>query len=505
MPADRLGGVRHEGGVSLDQASVRNVGTCRPDAKERARAGSPCKGASTNAGHRGGATRSSDESRENQLEQRGRVVQRQAQANRYREEPVGVAKPFHIPKKLVWEAYLRVKASAGGPGADGQTVEDFEVNLKDNLYRIWNRMSSGSYFPPPVKLVVIPKSDGRERRLGVPTVADRVAQNVVKLVLEPIVEPQFHPDSYGYRPGRSAHDAIEKAMRRCWRYDWILDLDIRAFFDTLDHQLVMRAVRRYTQCRWVLLYVERWLKAPMQLEDGSLGERKSGTPQGGVVSPVLANIFMHLAFDTWMAESHPDVPFERYADDVVIHCRTETQAREVQHAINQRLARCRLTVHPEKTKIVYCRDSNRRGRYPEVRFDFLGYTFKPRSALNRRGQLFTSFCPAVSDKAAKAMRKAMRRKWKIARRTDKGLTDLANMFNPIMRSWIAYYGRFYRSALVSVFRPLDYALVRWAERKYKKPFKGHSRRATRWLQAIARREPGLFAHWKILRTGMAGR
>jgi RNA-directed DNA polymerase len=183
---------------------------------------------------------------------------------------VQVAKPFHIPKKLVWEAYLRVKASAGGPGVDGQTIEDFELNLKDNLYRIWNRMSSGSYFPPPVKLVVIPKSDGRERRLGVPTVADRVAQNVVKSVLEPIVEPQFHPDSYGYRPGRSAHDAIARARERCWRSDWVLDLDVRAFFDTLDHQLMMRAVQRYTHCRWVLLYVERWLKSPMQLEDARL-------------------------------------------------------------------------------------------------------------------------------------------------------------------------------------------------------------------------------------------
>lgn len=418
---------------------------------------------------------------------------------------MGVAKSFHIPKKLVWEAYLRVKARKGGPGVDGQTIEGFEADLKNNLYRIWNRMSSGSYFPPPVQLVVIPKSDGRERRLGVPTVADRVAQNVVKLILEPIVEPQFHPDSYGYRPGRSAHDALETTRRRCWRYDWVLDLDIRAFFDTLDHHLMLRAIRRYTSSRWVLLYVERWLKASIQLENGSLEERKCGTPQGGVISPVIANIFMHLAFDTWMAENHPDVPFERYADDVVIHFRTESQAREVQQAINQRLGRCHLMVHPEKTKIVYCRDSNRRGRYPVVSFDFLGYTFKPRRSRNRRGELFTSFSPGVSDKAAKAMRKTMRRRWKIARRTDKDLSDLANMFNPTLRSWIAYYGRFYRSALVPVFRPLDYAFVRWAERKYRKRLKGHTRRATRWLQAIARREPGLLAHWEILRTGMAER
>lgn len=362
-------------------------------------------------------------------------------------------------------------------------------------------MSSGSYFPPPVKLVVIPKSDGRERRLGVPTVADRIAQSVVKLVLEPVVEPQFHPDSYGYRRGRSAHDALRKARERCWRFDWALDLDIRAFFDTLDHRLVMHAVRRYTRCRWVLLYVERWLQAPMQHEDGSLEERNLGTPQGGVISPVIANIFLHLTFDTWMDKCYPDVPFERYADDVVIHCRSEAQAGEVQNAVIQRLARCRLEVHPEKTKIVYCRDSNRRASYPEVSFDFLGYTFKPRQALNRGGRLFTSFSPGVSAKAAKTMR----RDWRIARRTDKDLSDLANLYNPILRSWISYYGRFNRSALVAVFRPLDRALVRWAERKYKKRLKGHSRRAGRWLQSIARREPGLLAHWEILRTGMAGR
>ncbi len=415
-----------------------------------------------------------------------------------------VAKPFHIPKKLVWEAYLRVKASGGGPGADGQSIEGFEVNLKDNLYRIWNRMSSGSYFPPPVKLVVIPKSDGRERRLGVPTVADRVAQNVVKMVLEPIVEPQFHPDSYGYRPGRSAHDAVARTRERCWRHDWVLDLDIRAFFDTLDHQLVMRAVKRYTRCRWILLYVERWLKAPMQQEDGSLEERESGTPQGGVVSPVLANIFMHLAFDTWMAQRHRGVPFERYADDVVVHCRTEAQAKFVLQTVSQRLALCRLEAHPAKTKIVYCRDSNRRGQYPVITFDFLGYTFRPRRARNPEGQLFTSFSPAVSPKAAKAMRQTMRRNWRIARRTDRSLTDLANMFNPTMRSWIAYYGRFYRSALAPVFRPLNYALVRWAMRKYKR-YRGHERRTWQWLLGVARRDPTLFAHWEILRMGMAER
>lgn len=418
---------------------------------------------------------------------------------------MGVAKPFQISKKLVWESYLRVRSRDGGPGVDGQTVEDFEQDLKGNLYRIWNRMSSGTYFPPPVKLVEIPKGDGRVRRLGVPTVADRIAQDVVRSILEPIVEPQFHCDSYGYRPGRSALDAVGKARERCWRYDWVLDLDIQAFFDTLDHRLVMRAVQRYTRCRWVLLYIERWLSAPLLLRDGSLEERKSGTPQGGVISPVLANIFMHLAFDTWMGENHSAVPFERYADDIVVHCKTETQVREVQRAIIQRLAHCRLAVHPAKTKIVYCRDSNRKGRFAETSFDFLGFTFRPRQALNRRGELFTSFSPAVSAKAAKAIRHTMRRQWKIARRTDKDLTDLARMFNPTIRGWVNYYGRFWRSALRSVFRPLDCALVRWAMRKYKKRFKGHKTRTWRWLSRLSVQTPGLFAHWETLGSVTAGR
>jgi RNA-directed DNA polymerase len=457
------------------------------------------------AEHRGGTTRSSDESREIDGSEGVALFSDDHKSTDTREEPVEVAKPFHIPKKLVWEAYLRVKAKKGGPGVDGQTMEVFEGNLKDNLYRIWNRMSSGSYLPPPVKLVVIPKSDGRERRLGVPTVSDRIAQNVVKMVLEPLVEPKFHRDSYGFRPGRSAHDAIARARERCWKHDWVLDLDIRAFFDTMDHELVMHAVRKYTRCRWTLLYVERWLKAPMQREDGTIEERKCGTPQGGVVSPVLANIFLHLAFDNWMAETHPDLPFERYADDVVVHCRTEAQAVSIQAAIVQRLARCKLEVHPDKTKVVYCRDSNRTGPYPKIGFDFLGYTFMPRSARGRSGVVFTSFCPGISHKAAKAIRNTMRRNWKIARRTDKELGDLAGMFNPIMRSWIAYYGRFYRSALVPVFRSLDDALVRWAQRKYKKRFQGHTRRTRDWLNAIAERQPRTFAHWTILERETAGR
>lgn len=418
---------------------------------------------------------------------------------------MGIAKSFDIPKKLVWEAYLRVKANGGAAGVDGQTVEMFEKDLKNNLYRIWNRMSSGTYFPPPVLRVAIPKHDGGVRNLGIPTVSDRIAQTVVKLVLEPQVEPQFHPDSYGYRPGRSAIQAVGQARERCWKFNWVLDLDVRSFFDTLDHRLVMRALAKYTESRWIHLYVRRWLKAPAQLKDGTLEARTSGTPQGGVASPLLANIFLHLAFDTWMQQHWPHVPFERFADDVIVHCATEQQAKAVLQAVKERLFRCKLELHPHKTKIVYCKDSRRSGTAASVSFDFLGFTFRRRRARNRRtGEPFASFSPAVSGKAAKVMRQTMRREWRVRRRTDKDLMDLANMFNPTLRGWINYYGNFYRSALYAVFRSLDRALVKWAVRKYKR-LKGHPRRATHWLVAVARHDPRLFAHWHLLpRTATTG-
>lgn len=406
------------------------------------------------------------------------------------------AKPFSISKKIVWEAYERVKANQGAAGVDSESIEVFEQDLKNNLYKIWNRMSSGTYFPPPVRTVAIPKKDGGERRLGIPTVSDRIAQTVAKLYLEPMVEPSFHPDSYGYRPRKSALDAVGSARQRCWRYAWVIDLDIRGFFDNLDHALVLRAVRKYTQCSWILLYLKRWLEAPAQLEDGTRVPRTKGTPQGGVVSPLVANIFLHLAFDDWMRRAHPDVPFERYADDIVAHCGTETQAQQVLESIRRRLAQCRLDVHPGKTRIVYCKDDDRSREYPQERFDFLGYTFRPRRSKNRWGKFFINFTPAVSTAAVTKMRQEMRR-WRLPLRSDKAIDDLARMWNPVLRGWIQYYGRFYRSALYSVFRHLNDLLVRWAMRKYKR-FRRHRRRAEHWLGGVARREPRLFAHWHLL-------
>ena len=405
-------------------------------------------------------------------------------------------KPFAISKRLVWEAYKGVKANQGAAGVDAESVEQFERKLAANLYKIWNRMSSGTYFPAPVRTVAIPKKDGGQRKLGIPTVADRIAQRVVALYLEPLVEPQFHPDSYGYRPNRSAHQALSVARERCWRYDWVIDLDIRGFFDHLDHALVLRAVRKYTDCRWVLLYLERWLTAPAQLEDGSLVARGQGTPQGGVVSPLLANIFVHLALDDWMRRTYPGIPFERYADDVIVHCQSEEQAQAVKRAIAARLAQCKLELHPDKTKIVYCKDDNRRGGYPNEEFIFLGYTFRPRRSKNRRGQYFVNFSPAVSKPAATKIRREMKR-WRLHLRSAIALDDIARLCNPVVRGWINYYGRFYKSALRPVFRQFNHSLTRWAMRKFKR-LRRRPRQAQYWLGRVARPEPRMFAHWELL-------
>jgi RNA-directed DNA polymerase len=413
---------------------------------------------------------------------------------------MSAAKPFTIPKLLVLDAWKAVKANAGSAGVDKETIDDFEADLKNNLYRLWNRMSSGSYFPPPVRAVAIPKKNGGERILGVPTVADRVAQMVVKQVLQPNLEPIFLPDSYGYRPGKSALDAVEVTRERCWQYDWVLEFDIKGLFDNIDHSLLRRALEKHTGCEWVRLYIGRWLTAPLQLTDGTLVERIKGTPQGGVVSPLLANLFLHYAFDAWMARTFPGVPWCRYADDGLVHCRTEQEAQAIMAELNARFAECGLQMHPDKTQIVYCKDGSRKGKYPNTKFDFLGYTFRPRVVKNRkRNSLFVSFTPAVSVKALKVMRQTTRR-LNYRNRTELSLRDISRLHNPVVRGWVAYYGRFYPSALYPVFRHINKTLVAWAMRKYRR-LKGHKTRASRFLEEVAVKQPYLFVHWQ---RGMVG-
>jgi len=418
-----------------------------------------------------------------------------AATNQQWEESMASTKPFSIAKQAVWEAYKQVKANHGAAGVDAESIEEFEGNLKDNLYRLWNRLSSGSYFPPPVKVVAIAKKDGGQRQLGVPTVADRIAQTVVTRALEPLVEPYFHEDSYGYRPGKSAHQALTVTRQRCWRYDWVVKFDIKGAFDNLSHTLIVKALRHHTDCKWILLYIERWLTAPLHHEDGRLEARTKGTAQGGVVSPVLLNLVLHYVFDRWMQHHYPQHPFERYADDGLAHCQTEAQADALKEVLVARFAECGLELHPDKTRIVYCKDDDRREEYLHTKVDFLGYTFQARRSKNRWGKYFINFSPAVSNAAAKAMRQKTRR-WGLHRRSDKSLEDLSRMFNPLLRGWITYYGRFYKSAMYPTLHHVDRILVRWAMRKYKK-LRRHKRRAEHWLGRIARKEPQLFAHWQL--------
>ena len=410
------------------------------------------------------------------------------------------SKPFHIEKRWVYEAYQAIRSNGKAAGVDGQTLEQFETDLAGNLYKIWNRMSSGTYFPPPVRAVPIPKKSGGERILGVPTVADRVAQMVVKRAIESTLESVFLADSYGYRPNKSALDAVGVTRERCWNYDWVLEFDIRGLFDNIDHELLLRAVRKHVTCKWALLYIERWLRAPIVKEDGATMERNCGTPQGGVVSPILANLFLHYAFDVWMTRTHPDLPWCRYADDGLVHCRSEQEAEGLKAELQARLAECRLEMHPTKTRIVYCKDGKRRGKYPNVKFDFLGYCFRPRLVRRfRDNALFCGFNPAVSTSAMTAMRETIR-DLNLRCQTQLSLQDIARQLNPLLRGWIGYYGRYAPSALYPLLRYVNHTLVAWAMRKFKR-FKGRKIRAGRFFERLAKERSDLFVHWQ---NGMVG-
>lgn len=405
-----------------------------------------------------------------------------------------MTKPYDISKQRIWDAFQCVKAKGGASGVDHESIGQFEMCLKDNLYKLWNRLSSGSYFPPPVKGVPIPKKLGGVRMLGVPTVSDRVAQTVVKEILEPLLEPVFHNNSYGYRPRRSALDAVALVRRRCWEYDWVIEFDIRGLFDNIDHELLMRALRKHCDIPWVLLYVERWLKAPIQTVNGELQERTHGTPQGGVVSPLLANLFMHYAFDAWVRKHLKSVRFCRYADDGVIHCKSLKQAQFVMKKVGERFKQCGLELHPEKTRIVYCQDINRQEDYPCVQFTFLGYTFRPRKAVDKYGRVYVNFSPAVSRDALREMRQTIR-SWHLQLKCDKSLKDLSSMFNAVLRGWSNYYARFHASALRVIWKHVDGYLMRWLMRKYKHLAR-HKTRAWRELGKLAQANPSAFMHWE---------
>jgi RNA-directed DNA polymerase len=408
-------------------------------------------------------------------------------------------KQFTIPKQLVFDAYKKVKANAGSAGVDKETIKDFEKNLKNNLYKIWNRLSSGSYFPSPVKMVAIPKKSGGERYLGIPSVTDRIAQMVIKQVFESNVEPHFDQDSYGYRPNKSALDAIGVTRERCWSRSWVLEFDIKGLFDNIDHSLLMKAVKKHTSQKWIILYIERFIKAPIQMPDGTIQNRDRGVPQGGVISPVLANLFLHYVFDVWMRKYYPNNQWCRYADDGLIHCRTQKDAISLKAALQTRFVSCLLEIHPDKTKIIFCKISRYPLNYTHKEFDFLGYTFRDRWIQNPKTKvMFLGFNPGVSKTAIKSMR-AKTRKLNIRNRSDLSLEDIGRFYNPIIRGWIEYYGKYGKAALDPVLRHINLSLMGWAMRKHKK-ISGKTKAAI-FMKGIANRQPDLFEHWKC---GMKG-
>lgn len=398
-------------------------------------------------------------------------------------------KQHPVTKRMVLDAYKKVLKNKGSAGIDGLQLADFKLKASANLYKIWNRMTSGSYYPSAVKQVLIPKKSGGSRSLGVPTVNDRIAQQVVKDYLEARVEASFHEDSYGYRPNKNAHQALAVAKGRCSYYSWVLDIDIKGFFDNIDHRLMMKALRRYTQEKWVLNYVERWLKAGVH-NGNEILSREKGTPQGGVISPLLANIFLHFAFDMWMSKRFPHIKFERYCDDVIIHCSSKEQTIMIKMAIARRLQECKLELNEQKTQVVYCRNQVHKEKHEQVSFDFLGYTFRPRYCRTKKG-LSLLFTPCMSRHSKNDVREKIR--GIINRRFKGSVQQLAHQVNQKARGWFQYYCQYNKYTTVDLWYWLNGKVIKWImeNRRF------GTRRAVRWLRTIYKGNPDTFIHWQL--------
>ncbi|MDH7459883.1 group II intron reverse transcriptase/maturase [Chitinophagaceae bacterium 26-R-25] len=407
-----------------------------------------------------------------------------------------MTKSLPITQEMVMNSYLKVDAKNGGAGIDKQSIEMFNKDLSSNLYKIWNRMTSGSYFPPPVRTVLIPKKQGGIRPLGIPTVSDRIAQGVVKDYIEPTLEATFHNSSYGYRPDRSAHDALSQCQDNCIRYAWVIDVDIKGFFDNINHDVTKQLLQKHIHENWVLMYIDRWLNAGVEQDDGTIVARTKGTPQGGVISPVLANLYLHHAFDTWMDENNSQCPFERYADDIVIHCRTKAEAEQLMFKIAKRMEEYSLTLHSEKTKIVYCKNYLRTEQHVNESFTFLGYSYQPRRKRDRfaRGnKSYMIFAPAISNNAKTSIRKALKASLN-TRNINMTLKGFATILNPKIRGWVNYYTRFYRELTLEIFHYLNTLIRKWIRNKYR------TKRRPKMFEkyrAIQKAEPTLFYHWRL--------
>jgi RNA-directed DNA polymerase len=395
-----------------------------------------------------------------------------------------------ITRFMVLQAYREVRANKGSGGVDEMTWADLEAKLPENIYLLWNRMSSGSYFPKPVKQVEIAKNDGGIRKLGIPTLLDRIAQQVVRAYLEPKLDPRFHPDSYAYRKGRNAHQAIAKAQERMFNHDWILDLDIRKFFDTIDHDLMLKAVKHYCNEKWVLMYIERWLKAGILTKEGTYMDSHTGTPQGGVISPLLANLYLHVAFDKWMQKNHPEKPFERFADDIVVHCKTERQAKYMLAKISKRLNECKLTLHAEKTKIVNLRGKSE-NKYPR-KCNFLGFTLKPVYTFVKRSQKFRIIPMAIMSRESQSRVLKKLSKMQLHKRR-KPIEQLADDLRAMLQGVINYYCKVNAVYTWSFWYAVNQKLLKWVKWE-----KGLSiTKAVQWLRCVWKRNPKLFPHWSL--------
>jgi group II intron reverse transcriptase/maturase len=406
-------------------------------------------------------------------------------------------KSIPISRPMVWEAYKKVRSNHGSAGVDQISMDEFDADRSKHLYKLWNRMASGSYFPPPVKEVEVPKKDGKIRKLGIPTIGDRVAQMAVKDYLEPRFEKIFSPHSYGYRPNRNAHQALGSVRSNVKKTDWAIDLDIKGFFDNIDHDKLMSAVEKHVSEKWCILYIKRWLQMPVQTKSGDLVQKQGkGTPQGGVISPLLANLFLHYAMDKWLEQTHPTVSYVRYADDAILHCRNKAQAKEVLETLKERMLKCGLELHPEKTKLVYCKDYRRQENHETVKFDFLGYSFQPRSTMSKRtGKLFLGFDCAISIGSKKRIADKMK-EMDIVHLGHKSIVGVAKFLEPYIRGWINYYGRFRLTALKPIFQLLRGYLVKWARKRYKR-YKTRLNKAYDWLKRIKEQFPNLFYQWRV--------